>query len=384
MLLSYNLFECMGIDYIGPVDGNDIVKTEIVLKEAKTKDVCTLVHLKTLKGKGYTPAQNNPEAFHSTGKFDIETGEKNDSGDSFSSVFGKTVCRLAGQDDGVCAVTAAMESGTGLSDFAGLFPDRFYDVGIAEEHALTFSAGLAKAGMKPVLVLYSTFAQRVYDQLFHDVALQNIPLVFCLDRAGLVDGDGITHQGIFDVSQFKGIPGVNIYSPETYAELENALEGSFSGGINIIRYPKGGMCEYDRSSYVCKEDMTVRGSDTDADIAVITYGRICAVVDRAADLSGEKVKVIKLLKVHPLNKKALLSELEGCKKILVVEEGIKSGGVGESVAALISSCDDPKKVKIHAIDTFARHGTLAELYEEFGFTEEYISREISAFAKETE
>ena len=383
LLVSYNLFECMGIDYIGPVDGNDLVKMEIVLKEAKTKDVCTLVHIKTLKGKGYSFAENDPESFHSTGAFDPETGfAKAKKKGSFSDTFGNALCALAEKDESICAVTAAMESGTGLSPFAKRFPDRLYDVGIAEEHALTFSAGLSKGGLKPVLALYSTFAQRTFDQLFHDVAIQNIPFVLCLDRAGLVEGDGITHQGIFDVAEFRSIPGVNIFSPETYGELENALESAVGGGVNIIRYPKGAEAKYDRSGFEKRGEMTVKNAESAApDVVVFTYGRVTAAVSEAAALSGKNVKIVKLIKVHPLDPQMIVREAEGANAILVVEEGIKCGGIGESIASLLCENGAFAPVKIHAIDTFAKHGSLSELFSMFGFTGEYIAKEIAELAE---
>lgn len=384
ILVSYNLFECMGIDYIGPVDGNDIVKTEIVLKEAKTKDVCTLVHVKTLKGKGFLPAEENPESFHSTSPFDIESGDPYLAPDSsFSSVFGKTLCSLAKDDGKICAVTAAMESGTGLSEFSKLFPDRLYDVGIAEEHAATFSAGLARGGLKPILALYSTFSQRVFDQVFHDISIQDLPFVLCLDRAGLVEGDGITHQGIFDVPLFSCIPKITVYSPETYGELEDALKVSASDGINIIRYPKGAENVYDRTGFEKKKnELSVFQNCDLPEIVIFTYGRITSTVFNASVMSQKKVKIVKLIKIHPLDSDTVKNLVGGSKKVLVVEEGMKKGGVGETVAAILCQTENPPKVKIHAIETFAEHGSRTELFEEFGFTVEYIASEIRSLAEE--
>lgn len=387
LLVSYNLFECMGIDYIGPVDGNNLAKMEIVLKEAKTKDTCTLIHIKTFKGKGFKPAENNPECFHSTSPFDLKTGEpKSPVKSSFSEAFGKIICSLAEEDRDICAVTAAMEAGTGLSKFAKLFPDRLYDVGIAEEHALTFTAGLSKGGLKPILVLYSTFSQRTFDQLFHDVAIQNIPFVMCLDRAGLVEGDGITHQGIFDTALFRSIPNVNIYSPETYSELEKNLKDSICNGINIIRYSKGAETVYDRTHFKDSENMTVFQNCEENEVietVIITYGRVTEAVYNASLLSEKRVKILKLIKIHPINAKEIKKQIGNTKSILIVEEGIKSGGIGEEIAALLCTDNNAPSIKIHAIDNFVEHGSLSELYAEFGFTSEYIAKEIIALAERT-
>lgn len=386
ILVSYNLFECMGIDYIGPVDGNDLVKMEIVLKEAKTKDICTLVHIKTVKGKGYSPAEQSPESFHSMSPFDLKIGVPiSHSENSFSRIFGNTMCSLAEADEKICAVTAAMEGGTGLSDFSSMFPNRLYDVGIAEEHAVAFSAGLAKGGMKPVLALYSTFSQRVFDQMFHDVSIQNLPLTLCLDRSGLVEGDGITHQGIFDVSLFSCIPGLTVYSPETYSELNDALKLALNGGVNVIRYPKGTEEIYDRTGFKKELGMTVYESSVGtARIVIFTYGRITSTVFKAAALTGIEVKIVKLVKIHPLDTDTICSLASGAQAVLVVEEGIKHGGIGESIASALCTQKNALTVRIHAIDAFAKHGSLTELFEEFGFTSEYIAEEIRMLCEDTE
>ncbi|MBR6918582.1 MAG: 1-deoxy-D-xylulose-5-phosphate synthase [Clostridia bacterium] len=382
ILLSYNFFEALGVDYIGSANGNDVGKMLNILKEAKTKDMCTVVHIHTTKGKGYAPAERDPAAFHSTPPFNREDGSpKRPSKESFSSVFGNTLCRLAGRDDKICAVTAAMEDGTGLTDFEAKFPDRFFDVGIAEEHAVTFAAGLSKGGARPVVALYSTFAQRTFDQAFHDAAIQKLPLTLCFDRAGIVEGDGITHQGIFDVSEFSSIPGVNIYSPDSYAELEETLEKSvLSDSFDIIRYPKGAETDYDRASFEDRGNCCVAQVGTSgADIAVVTYGRVSGAVYEAAKRSGAALKVIRIKKIIPLPD-CFLREASTVQKILVVEEGIKAGGVGEKIASALSDKNIP--VRIHAIESFVPHGTLGDLLRENGFSTDALADEIASFAKE--
>lgn len=381
LLIADNYFECLGIDYIGPVDGNDIEKTETVLAEAATKDVVTLVHIVTKKGKGYPPAEAHPEKYHSVSSFDTATGRTPPKKTTFSSVFGDTMCNITEKDPTVCAVTAAMGSGTGLDGYFDRFPRNSYDVGIAEEHAVTFSAGLSKGGLKPVAVMYSTFSQRVWDQLFHDVALQGIPFTLCLDRAGLVEGDGITHQGIYDVSAFSGIPGVNIFSPETFFELEELLEKCVdSQRFDIIRYPKGEEEHYDRSAAVSMDDYTeeyVGNEDSDDILTAVTYGRITHAVKEAAtsvaERSGVKVRILKLVKIFPLDRKLIESAAENSIGIVTVEEGIGTGGIGEKIASAVARSKFPVKVAIHAVESPVRCGDLNNLFKRVGLTPKAIA-----------
>ncbi|MBE6563370.1 MAG: 1-deoxy-D-xylulose-5-phosphate synthase [Ruminococcaceae bacterium] len=385
VLVSENLFECMGIDYIGTVDGNNIHKMLSVLEEAKTKDVCTLVHIHTKKGKGYAPAENTPEKYHSTGKFERGSGEAlKASSESFSSVFGKTVCNLAKEDSRICAVTAAMEEGTGLLPFKESYPSRFFDVGIAEEHAVTFAAGLSKGGLLPVVALYSTFAQRVYDQLWHDVAIQKLPFVLCLDRAGAVEGDGITHQGLFDVSEFSGIPGIEIYSPETYGELEESLRrATMNKKLSVVRYPKGCESDYDRSEFFSKGDYTMATLGEGVPFAAIcTYGRITESVYLGAKAFHEKtgvpVKFVKLVKIYPLDKEALRDELSGASVMYFAEEGIESGGIGEKLASFMSEIHSGAKTKLRGATDFVAHGSLCDINEKLGFTPSVVENDIES------
>lgn len=381
--LAYNFFEALGVDYIGVADGCNLGKMINVLKEAKTKEICTVVHIHTKKGKGYAPAESDPEKYHSVGAFDIESGEpKKKAKGTFSAAFGDAVLKLAENDERICAVTAAMEDGTGLAPFMTKFPDRAYDVGIAEEHAVTFAAGLAKGGYRPVVALYSTFAQRTFDQVFHDVAVQHLPFTLCLDRAGLVEGDGVTHQGIFDIAELSSIPGVNIYSPDSFAELGELLEESLSNyKIDIIRYPKGAEPEYDRGAFEKHDGYSVAEyGDGEKEVCVVTYGRMTEKVVRAAEGCGVGVKVIRLSRVSPLPE-GVTEELQGARGVLFVEEGIERGGVGEALGAEIAKRGAGVRYKVHAINDLVPHGKLCELFEKYGFTEDSIRRELCEVAK---
>lgn len=336
-LVNETLFENLGIPYFGPVDGNDRESLEVVLSEAKKCDRCCIVHMITRKGKGYTPAEKTPDVYHSVGKFDPESGFTPSKTTTFSSEFGNIMCTLADRDASVCAVTAAMCDGTGLSNFAKLFPERMFDVGIAEEHAVAFCGGLSMSGLHPVCALYSTFAQRTYDMVLHDIAIQRVPVTLALDRAGIVPDDGVTHQGIYDVSLFSSIPGVEIFSPETYDELRLCLERSVaSSPISVVRYPKGKMTEYDRSKFTVSGDISYADTgEGKIRAAVVTYGRLTENVYKAALRLGVNVRVIKLLKIFPLSAEELLPVIKDAELIYFAEEGILSGGIAEKLALLL-------------------------------------------------
>ena len=304
-------FEALGVKYLGPVDGNDIERLQVVLEEAKKNTCCTLVHIKTKKGCGYKYAEDKPESYHSVGAFDPDEGIAVPGGNDYSSVFGKALCAHAAKDERICAITAAMRDGTGLRAFSEQFPERFFDVGIAEEHAVAFAGGLAVSGFVPVCALYSTFAQRTYDQLIHDVALQKLHMVLALDRAGFVAGDGETHQGVFDCSFLSEIPGVEIYAPDSFEELETALTRAIAGtGISVLRYPRGGMSTYDRTAFVPFNAQSAsyfsvcdRFSSQTPELALVTYGKETAQVFAAAKCLSEKgisVRIVKLFRVFPV------------------------------------------------------------------------------------
>jgi len=383
VFLNKNYFECLGLKYFGPIDGHDQELLELVFDQAKRKKTPCIVHVVTQKGKGCEFAEKRADLFHSVGPFDKETGKTPEAKFDFSACFGKELTSLAKEDESIVAVTAAMGYGTGLSGFNKEFPDRFFDVGIAEEHALTFCAGLAAMGKKPFFAVYSSFLQRCYDQLIHDVAIQKLPVVVAVDRAGLVPGDGMTHQGIYDSAFLLGIPGFEVYTPENYADLKEALvKCSESRKPCAIRYPKGTEDYYSSGRFGGGGDIVYTDvGEGDGKYAIITYGRMTANVLRAAELlrSEGKNRIIKLKRIKPIDHSLLLSLCDGFETVFVVEEGIKNGGVGESIAAEFSLKN--KMVFIHAIDEVedgrAFAGNIDELFTEFGFTPEKIADIIS-------
>ncbi|MCI8610698.1 MAG: 1-deoxy-D-xylulose-5-phosphate synthase [Clostridiales bacterium] len=380
-IMKTNLFENMGLYYLGPVDGNDEKKIELLLREAKTKDRCTLIHMITLKGKGYAPAEEHPAQYHFAGGFDPAKGVCTPRGRTFSSVFGSHLCALALDNPHIAAVTAAMDKGTGLTNFKYMFPDRFFDMGIAEEAAATFAAGLAIGGGVPVYAVYSTFLQRAFDQLCEDVAMQNIHAVIAIDRAGIVPGDGITHQGVYDVSLLSSIPGVTLYAPETYEELKTCLKRCVYGeGLCALRYPKGEEISYDRTRFApADQDIAIWDADSAADAVILTYGRLTGhAVAAAQQLAGTcKVRVVKLLRLLPLELEKIAALCENASLVYVLEEGVRSGGVGEAVAAYFARRPEMPPVHIRCVEGFLPHGDLESLFRLCGFLPEQIAAEIS-------
>lgn len=375
--IKNNLFCDLGLAYFGPVDGHDVRRLRSVLEEAKRKHRCCVVHTLTQKGKGYELAESNPEQYHSTGKFDVAQGSVASGQTSYSDFAGDLICRAAAEDPTVCALTAAMCDGTGLTRFAREYPDRFFDVGIAEEHAVTFASGLALSGLKPVVFLYSTFAQRVYDQLLHDVSLQRLPMVLMLDRCGIVPNDGITHQGIFDYALFTSIPNVTIYSPETYEEMERTFRLALSEpNLSIVRYPKGVERASKTDEPMCFDEESLwkhtEGIE-DKEIVLISYGRIAALAEDVLKSLAptHSVGLLKLLQIFPLNKDKLRSLLKNARLIYVLEETEKVGGVGERIQAAFCGAP-PVRVRVHAIEGFVEHGSLSALYKERKFTLEDV------------
>ncbi|MBQ4591418.1 MAG: 1-deoxy-D-xylulose-5-phosphate synthase [Clostridia bacterium] len=367
-------FENLGLDYIGPADGNDYRRMVHVLAEAKSKPGPVIVHMKTKKGMGYPPAEEHPERFHGAAPYDIGTGapKKPSSGGTFTSVLSDHVCRLAENDDRVCAITAAMTEGCGLTEFAYRFPDRFFDVGIAEEHAAALAGGLAMAGMTPVLVLYSTFAQRVFDQLWHDIRLQNAHVVLVLSHCGLVPGDGVTHQGLYDVSLFRSIPDVTVYSPATADELRTDLDRAVSGeGLFIVRYPKDTAQEW-QIPFTEINDMYKRASFGTADkLLVLTYGRIAHEVSAVLADEGISAELIVLDRILPLPADELcrIAASRPFTAVVVVEEGVTSGGIGEAIAATLSL-----PTHIFAADNpLIPHGSLAHIKKIAGLDRESLA-----------
>lgn len=373
-----NIFENMGFVYFGPIDGHNQRTLERVLNRAKELKRPCLIHVKTVKGKGYTFAEEQPSSFHGLGSFNVETGEQSsDKKVDFSSVFGEELCSLAEKDPQICAITAAMASGCGLTDFSRRFPERFFDVGIAEQHALTFAGGLARNGMKPVFAVYSSFLQRGYDQVIHDLALQGHSMTICVDRAGIVGEDGETHQGLFDVPMFLPIPNVSVFSPATYKELRSALYRSIyeEQGISVVRYPRGSA---PAEQLLFKEvDADVNWYGNNNDFCVISYGREVVPCLKAIRAAKVPVAFLKLNKIFPLSEETLQKLLQ-FKKILFIEEGFVTGGVGSYLGNLLLNNGYKGIFKNIGVENiFMRSGKPEELLKEHRLDEESLAEMIS-------
>ena len=340
-----NIFESLGFDYYGPVDGHNIAELENIFKVAKRENKPVLIHAITQKGKGYVFAENDPKNYHGVSSFDIDEGAGTKSGETYSDVFGQALCEIAETDDKICAITAAMSEGTGLYNFSRKFKSRFFDVGIAEQHAMTFSAGLAAKGMKPYFAVYSSFLQRSFDQIIHDVAIAKHPVRICVDRAGIVGEDGESHQGIFDAAFLSLVPDICLYSPCYYSELKNIVKISADIISPLaIRYPRGKEPEFS-DELATNSDFNVIGS---GDRVIVTYGRISANAYKAINIlkeEGINFALIKLNRIYPFSDE-LLETLNSFKKIYFFEEGIKVGGIAEHLRAHLSN----KDFSIYAID----------------------------------
>ena len=375
IIYSSSFFEDLGFRYIGPIDGHDINGLCEAMNSAKMVSVPVVIHINTLKGRGYDFAEVAPEKFHGISKFDVVTGEPLSSGDSFSANFGKTLCEFASKDKRICAITAAMALGTGLDKFSKEYSERFFDVGIAEEHAVTFASGLSAGGMLPVFAVYSTFLQRCADQLIHDCALQRRKIVIAVDRAGFVGEDGETHQGLFDVAIARSIPNTTVYSPSTYAEMSKAFYNAFYKDENlvIIRYPRGSMPADAHETDI--GDYSVLGNDN-AKTAIVTYGRLYFNALRAKEIlaeNGVDTKIIKLTKIKPLPEGAIDAAL-GCRNVLFFEEGMKNGGVAEEFASKLLEKGFEGKYRITAVDgEFVSHASVNRLMEKYSMSPEKMA-----------
>ena len=364
-------FEDIGFRYLGPVDGHNLEKLEDILKISKEQEGPILIHVLTKKGKGYKPAENNPDKFHSTSKFNKETGEKQSKGKKdYSKVFGEKLVEIAKENKKIVAITAAMADGTGLTEFSKKYPDRFFDVGIAEQHAVGMAAGLAKSGLVPVVPLYSSFIQRAYDQLVHDVAIQDLPVVICADRAGIVGNDGETHQGLLDLSFTNTIPNFNIMAPKDFNELESMLEFAINLKKPVmIRYPRGG----ETKSFEKSEEITLGKAEVvreGNDIAIIAIGKM---VSRAIEVSdklsenGIEATVINARFLKPLDKDCILKNIKGKKTVATIEDGTIIGGLGSKVEELIFENKlDINLEKFAYPDEFIKHGSVSEIEEKYG------------------
>lgn len=367
-LLPGNVFSGMGMYYLGPVDGHDIGKLETVIRWARELRKPVLVHVVTKKGKGYKYAEEHPEKFHGVGRFDIETGELHESGDCFSAKMGESLSRLADNDGRIIGITAAMSSGTGMDVFSAAHPDRFFDVGIAEGHAVSMAGGMAKQGMVPVFAVYSSFLQRGYDMLIHDVALQNLHVVFCVDRAGLVGSDGETHHGVFDVSYLSSVPDMTVLCPASYAELETMLRAAIYdiNGSVAIRYPRGGEGKYTACN-TAPETLLREGRD----VTLVCYGIMTnEVLDAAERLAAEGIsaEVIKLSRIKPPDFDLVMSSLRKTGKLLISEDVCEAGCVGSRILeeAAINEIHVRAAKLLNLGEGIVPHGTVAELLHDFG------------------
>lgn len=340
-----NIFVGLGFNYLGPVDGHDIQHIEELLKIAKGYNRPCLVHVVTTKGKGYAYAENKPKNYHGVSPFDIVNGAELSGKRDFSAVAGESLCKLAEKNKNVCAITAAMTTGTGLSDFAKKYPDRFFDVGIAEQHAVTFAAGLAKGDAVPFFAVYSSFLQRGYDQVIHDAAIANLPVKLLVDRAGIVGEDGESHQGVFDVAFLTAVPNVNIYSPCYYRELEDLIEKTADDKeLCVIRYPRG--CENNNFEGEISGDYIKVSNGSKK--AIVTYGRIFSNAVEAAKQKND-IDIIKLNKIFPISEE-VIDLLRKYNEIHFFEEGVKSGGIGEHIGCRLSEIGFAEKYSVHAIE----------------------------------
>ena len=370
LLIKNTIFENLGMYYLGPADGNDLKTVERILQEAKSVNAPVLVHFITKKGKGLREAEENPNKYHFVSPFSVSSNEE-----TFSKSFAKSLISFSEKNNNSVAITAAMCDGTGLNDYKNKFPNRFFDVGICEEHAATFSAALSASGILPFYVVYSTFFQRSYDQILHDAVLQNLKMVVALDRAGLVGADGATHHGLFDVSMMLNLPNTAIYSPATFRELDYAFQECIKNPyVSCLRYPRGSESKLVSAVFKTPGDFKLDAVKK-CDILFVTYGRITEEVIKAKiilEKKGHSVVILKFVKLKPLNFdkiKNLISSLSP-QTIVAVEEGMKTGGFSEY---LFSNISTSASVKTLAIDEkFVPQGTLDELFDYAGLSAEKI------------
>ncbi|KJR42133.1 1-deoxy-D-xylulose-5-phosphate synthase [Candidatus Magnetoovum chiemensis] len=393
MFLPGIIFEELGFNYVGPLDGHDIAKLIDTLNSIKRNSYPTLLHIITKKGRGYEFSERNPCTFHGIGPFELDTGEtkKQPANPNYSDVFGETMIELAEKDSRLVAITAAMEEGTGLKDFKERYPERFYDVGIAEPHAVTFAAGLAVQGLRPIFAVYSTFLQRAYDHIVHDVCLQNLPVVFAIDRAGIVGEDGPTHHGIFDISYLRHIPNLTVMAPKNGLELKDMLKLALRlDGPCAIRFPRG--CTFDAMHYLNssaleygKAEIVKPGND----IAILAVGHCVTPAYNAAlnlQAIGIDAQVINIRFVKPIDRELMVNLTKDVKHIVTVEENAAAGGFGSALLELLNNCaiNDVSVKIIGTPDRFIEHGKQELLRHLYGLDEEGIYQTALSALKQTE
>lgn len=379
LIYKSTMFEDMGIRYMGPIDGHNIEQMCEAMESAKEVKGPVLLHVSTVKGKGYDYAEKSPSTFHGISKFDINTGEYKNSGVTFGGEFGELMCKMAAQDKRICLITAAMLLGTGLEKFSKDYSNRFFDVGIAEEHAVTFASGLSKGGMLPVFAVYSTFLQRCYDQIIHDGALQNQRMVLAIDRAGFVGDDGETHNGIYDVSFLSSIPKVTIYSPSTYDEMKIAFGNAFyrDSDVVAVRYPRGGEYEIPEDFVPSLKAYDLYGEMSDT--MIVTYGRVFGPAGTAVKMLGEdgiSACVLKLNRIRPIDPEAIDLAMKA-KRIFFFEEGVRTGSVGEKLAATLLEKGYKGSFNLTAVeDCFVKQSTIPQLMKQYGLDADSIAEKI--------
>ena len=374
-LFPANTFSEMGFDYLGPVDGHDVQTLEKVIRWAREMEAPVLLHVLTKKGKGCPYAEQDPERYHGVGPFDPQTGRLATEGESFSSRFGEALCRYAESDEKLTAITAAMSGGTGLEGFAVRYPKHFFDIGIAEEHAVSMAAGMAKQGLLPVFAVYSSFLQRSFDMLIHDVSLQGLHVVFAVDRAGLVGRDGETHQGSFDLSYLSAVPGMTIYAPASFAELDQMLGLALysCSGPAAIRYPRGGEEYYHGCS--CEDECVLREG---GDVTIVSYGVMIGEALRAAEMLSEQgiaAEVIKLGRLRPNRFEMVRASAEKTRRLVVVEDVCDFGSVGKQILAALACGEERISARLLNLgDGVVTHGSVDELRRTCGIDAEAIVR----------
>lgn len=393
LMVPSSIFEELGFTYLGPIDGHDLAGLIEVLQAAKKIDGPVLVHVLTTKGKGYKPAEESPNKFHGTGPFDIATGKKISTPGApitYTEVFGKTLAELAVEDKEIVGITAAMPDGTGMSTFAAAHPDRCFDVGIAEQHAVTAAAGMAAAGMKPVAAIYSSFVQRAYDSVLHDICMQNLHVTLCLDRAGLVGDDGFTHHGVFDYAYLRSMPNMTIMAPKDEDELRHMLKTAMDFDAPIsVRYPRGSGLGVDISSAL--SDLPIGKAEVLREGIDLCFWAIGSMVDSALKAAeklaeqGIKAGVVNMRFAKPLDKELLLEHAGRYGRIITLEEGVLAGGVGSAVletintAKLLGSC---KVLNLGIPDEFVLHGDRELLFKDLGLDVESIAEQALRFVQE--
>ena len=391
LVIPKMFFEDIGFRYLGPVDGHDIAELERMLKISKRLNEPVLLHVLTKKGKGYPVAEKNPDQFHATGPFDLQTGKsKKEKKNDYSKVFGEKLVELAKKNDKIVAITASMKDGTGLTEFAKQFPERFFDIGIAEQHAIGVAAGMAKEGTIPVVPIYASFYQRAYDQVIHDVAMQDLPVVMCVDRAGVVGADGETHQGTLDMSFFRLVPNLTIMAPKNFKELEEML--AFAVDLNkpvVIRYPRGGEDEYkieqQEKLNLGKAEILKEGKD----ISIIAIGKMVARAMKVAEKIEKEqkdisVEVINTRFLKPIDQETIKQSIEKTKNVITIEDGTIVNGLATAVQEMIQR-EKLQEIKIRNYaypDQYIQHGSVEELEKIYAVDEDTIVRECKEEFKE--